>query len=97
MPIIGTMEIVVVSAGLLILLVAPAVFVFIDERRARAAAAVTAPVAAIGALEGAIGQAASASAGAGVPDALGGSAPSGGDPGAEAVGEPSDGHGPAAS
>jgi len=93
MPIIGTMEIVVVAAGLLVLLGVPAVFGFIDERRARAAAAVVAPAAALGTAEGAIDQAAFASpAAADVPDD---GAPPGGDPGAEAVGVPLGPHDPA--
>ena len=45
MPILGPMEIAVVAAGVLILLLVPAVFARLDERRVRAAAATAPPVA----------------------------------------------------
>ena len=83
MPIIETMEIVVVAVGLLVLLTVPAVFGFIDERRARAAA-VLASGPAIGTVERAIEQAPVANpVAADVPDDR---AHRGGDPGTEAVG-----------
>jgi hypothetical protein len=92
MPIIGTMEIVVVAAGLLVLLFVPAVFAFVDERHARAAA-VIAPAAAIGVVEAATDQQRFSSQAA--SDAPDDSTPRGVDSGAEAVVLPPARHGPA--
>jgi len=93
MPIIGTMEIVVVAAGLVVLLCVPGVFAFIDERRARAAAAVVAPAAVIETAEGAIDPEPFSSPTP--PDLRDEGAPRSGAPGPEAVGVPPGPHGPA--
>jgi len=93
MPIIGTMEIVVVAAGLVVLLCVPGVFAFIDERRARAAAAVVVPAAVIETVEGAIDPAPFSSPT--TPDVCVEGAPRGADRGTEAVGVPPGPHGPA--